>query len=375
VKSSASSLPTPIVALIIFAVCTFVGVARYTTLLDPAGGGRLPSALLLHPSAAPCLRYPSAPPASSVKEAAGALAAVELSDVSDLAGDLHARAARSEASLHPRSEVEEHLAQMFEDVPLQGRLVLTLKRDLMRAQLTELLTMALPVTRTIASLPEAQRVVFEQQWARDPQVFVLPGLLVLTRELHLAVTERRLDAVLATLQQQISRGEVPHLAGEEDDWGSPLVLERASADELTLSSLGADRTTGGTGFDADLVRALKVAPPTPGPACEGKMEISLQRSEFKRVLAEISALSASARIVPALHDGVEIGLRMLRLSAGSFLVKAGLCEGDLVISLNGSPLTSADNMLEVYSALQKAKQVIVELYRAGELVTLVVQLA
>lgn len=386
--SRVSALAVPVLILLVLTVGTFVGVVRYTTVFDPAGG-TLPSDASHH-DPRPCLRYPTAPQPNSLETASLALleAGLTSSDVSDLVGDLYARARAREASLHTGSEVEEHLVALGGEGGLFSRLVIAVKRDRLRERLTSILAVTPATRRTIASLPAKQREVVEAQWARDPAVFVLPGLLNLVRQLKYDATDARLDEVQAMLEAQISRGETPSLEALrdshtdeqlQDGWGFALSLERTGDGEFTLASLGADQTVGGSGYDSDVERKLTLqrgepeVPPEPSAACAGKTEVSLSRKDVDDALANLSELSKEARVVPAVTDGVVSGFRLKSLRPG-FFSRVGLCEGDVVSTLNGMSLASLDKALEAYSALRNATRVEVVVLRGGRPLTLTVTL-
>lgn len=378
--SRLAALSGPILIILVFLAGGFVGMVRYTGVFDAAigVGGRLPVEASLHHGSSPCLRYPVAPRAGSVREAADHLAAAGLtgSQLSDLIGELYARAAVQETPLHALGEVDEYIETLSRGSTLFSRMVIALKGERLRAQLASLLTATPPMKTTVAALAPEPRAAVDAEWARDPSVFVLPGLLQLSRALRVSATERTLDAALVKLERQVANGEEVRLDPAEDDWGSPLTLERTSEDELTLISLGADRMAGGAGHDADLTRTLrsKTEPPAAAPACEGKTTITLPRSELDAALANLSAISASARVMPALTDGVVTGFRVKNLKPGSFLVRAGLCDGDVVSTLNGFSLASPEKALEVYSTMRTAKRAEVKLLRASQPVTLIVEL-
>lgn len=379
-------IAAPVLMVLALAVGTLVGVVRYTPFLDPRSGA-MPTDEH-HRDPKPCLRYPTAPPPAEIHAAAKALVAagVTHATTTDLIGDFYARAATREAGLHALSPVDEHLEVMARGGTLSW-LAVALKGERLRAQLATVLGPLPPVSSTIAALPPGQRAAIEAQWAKEPSVFVLPGLIDLVNELKRLVTEQRLDALLARLEAQRAAGQTPTLDGLEaeagrealeDAWFFAFTLERTAPDQLTLMSLGADRALGGTGLDADLTRTLTIEPSAAEPpdaplACEGKTELELPRADLDEALRDLAEVAKQARFVPSMTNGVFAGFKVLRLERGLF-TRAGLCEGDVVLTLNGVPLGSPDQALEAYSALKDAKRVEVALSRGGKPVTLVVTL-
>ncbi len=385
-----SALAVPVLFILVLTVGTFVGVVRYTDVLDPqvGKGGAIPTDAFHH-DPKPCLRYPNAPLRSSIETTARALLRVDLTstEVSDLVGDFYARANTREAGLHVDSAADEHLETFSRGSGLISRLVIALKRDRLLDQLNKLLATTPPMRRTIASLPEKQRDAVDAQWTRDPAVFVLPGLMELIKEMKFQLSDTRLEGLYSRLDDQISAGKAPDLElvrvshpdlQLQDAWGADFTLERTGDDEYTLASLGADRYAGGTGYDADLVRTLKVSPgaapvePRPSAECSGRTQFMLARSEFDAALQNVNERAMEARVTPALSNGGVSGFKLTKLRPG-FFTSVGLCDGDVVSTLNGMPLSSPDKALEAYSKLKDATRVEIAVLRAGKLLTLVVQ--
>jgi type II secretory pathway component PulC len=383
--SRVSALAAPVLILLVLGVGSFVGVVRYTSVLDPRSGAMATDEH--HRDPKPCLRYAKDPGPAAIRLAAEELskAGVTSLDVSDLVGDLYARAETREAALHPLAQEDEQL-EAFGRASLRDRLVIAVKRDLIRAELVKLLKRTPAVTTRIVDLPPEKRAAVEAEWARDPSVFILPGLIGLVRELKWVTSKRRLEVIFVELEDQLEAGKQPSLEAlttpeRDDDWGHPFTLERTGEDEFTLASLGADGFAGGTGHDADLTRKLMLkpglAPPPPAeelPAtCTGKTELTLARSEVNSALQNLAEVTKGVRVTPAVSNGVVSGFRLTKLRA-QFLLEAGLCDGDVVSTLNGVPLTSPDKALEAYSVLKGAKRVEIGVTRGGKPLTLTVTL-
>ncbi len=380
--SRPTSLAGPVLLLLAVCAITFALVARYTELLDPHGSPAMLSSMeRFHAGAPPCLRYPVAPAPASITTAVDALAeaGLERAELSPLVGDLYARAERRELPLHPKATEDEYLDALAEGRGLFGRVTLFLKRDRLRAVLRRM-TVTPPLTRTISSLPPAHRAAFEAQWARDPSLFVLPGLIAVLDQLSVATTSRRLDAVQALLEQrgvlELEALGLPQ-ALLQDDWGGSLVVDPAGVAGPTLISLGRDRVAGGTGQDEDLLRVLHVTAvdvaPTP-TGCDGKTKVTLSRAELDATLTDSSAMASSARVTPAFVNGSVTGFRLNHLRPGSLLVHAGLCDGDVVNSVNGRSLASPDKALEVYSTIRERSRIELLVTREGKPLTLVIEL-
>ncbi len=73
-----------------------------------------------------------------------------------------------------------------------------------------------------------------------------------------------------------------------------------------------------------------------------------------------------ARIVPAFRDGVGVGLKLFSIQPDSMYAKAGLRNGDVVMSLNGLPLSPAQKALETYEQVKRAPKIDAVIERDGQ---------
>lgn len=73
-----------------------------------------------------------------------------------------------------------------------------------------------------------------------------------------------------------------------------------------------------------------------------------------------------ARIVPAFRDGQGVGLKLFNIQPDSMYAKAGLRNGDVVMSLNGMPLSPAQKALETYEKVKTAPKIDAEVERDGK---------
>ncbi len=260
-----------------------------------------------------------------------------------------------------------------------GRVVFALKRERVRAQVLNILTPAHP--HPTVSLSEQEQAVVDEQWARHPTVLVLPGMVDLVRHLQVLETEKRLDLLRERVAERASAGAAPAALGElglaageeQDGWANPIQYE-AGAGKVTLTSLGADRSPGGSGYDADLVREIPlgarsdagVAPEADqAPPTEPAGEVTLSRAEVDGALEHLEQLSAAARVVPSFVGGKAVGFKFFAIRKGSLYQKVGLANGDTVTAIEGMPLTSPDKALEIYSKVRAAQKMELELERGG----------
>ena len=96
----------------------------------------------------------------------------------------------------------------------------------------------------------------------------------------------------------------------------------------------------------------------------------IAKSLVDAVLANPMAIAKGARVVPAVKNGKPDGFKLYAIRPSSVYAKLGLTNGDLLQSINGFELTSADKALEVYTKLREATQLEVEITRRGKPQTL-----
>jgi type II secretory pathway component PulC len=78
-----------------------------------------------------------------------------------------------------------------------------------------------------------------------------------------------------------------------------------------------------------------------------------------------------ARIVPSQKDGKPNGFKLYGIRRSSLYGSLGIRNGDLLQKVNGHPLTTPEEALEVYQQVKNAGIITVELLRRGQPVTLV----
>jgi S1-C subfamily serine protease len=102
----------------------------------------------------------------------------------------------------------------------------------------------------------------------------------------------------------------------------------------------------------------------------GESAYRVDRASLQAVLGNMPLVARSARIVPEVRDGQPRGLRMYAVSAGGFLARLGLQNGDVVRTVNGTPLTSPERTLEAYALLARASKITLGVDRGSQSVSL-----
>jgi type II secretory pathway component PulC len=97
----------------------------------------------------------------------------------------------------------------------------------------------------------------------------------------------------------------------------------------------------------------------------------VKRTLLDAILNNPMAALKGARVIPAMKNGKQTGVKLYAVRPSSAYAKLGFRNGDTVISVNKLPLIGPDDALEAYTKLREAKKLEVELERAGKPVTLV----
>jgi general secretion pathway protein C len=96
----------------------------------------------------------------------------------------------------------------------------------------------------------------------------------------------------------------------------------------------------------------------------------IERSAVDSALANLDRLSRDARVVPNFQDGKSNGFKIFSIKRNSAARNLGLQNNDVITGVNGSPLTSPDKALSMYSSLQNESSISLEIIRKGEPVTM-----
>ena len=131
-----------------------------------------------------------------------------------------------------------------------------------------------------------------------------------------------------------------------------VVLRVGTKDEiLTMEESAASRRDKGRG---------------PSKPTERGSTITVSRKDIQSSLEDINKLMSQVRIRPHFKDGQSDGLSLSRIKGGSIFSKLGLRNGDIVQQINGEPINSPDEVLELYEKLKSGSRVSLEVTRKGE---------
>lgn len=96
----------------------------------------------------------------------------------------------------------------------------------------------------------------------------------------------------------------------------------------------------------------------------------IERQKLEREVGRLDDLVKQAQAVPHIEQGRPAGLRVTRIQAGSVFDDLGLRQQDVIRSVNGSPVRSAQDAMQVYEALRSSNSYAIRVLRDGHEVTL-----
>ncbi|MBE2250098.1 MAG: hypothetical protein IAE78_11160 [Myxococcus sp.] len=343
-----------------------------------------------HRGAPPCLRYVAAndaTPQAGFDETARRLdeAGLESDQLADVMGHFLTTHRDRELASHAADSVDEYLEVL--EAQQRGptaKLAFWVQRAMLREKLEKVLGSASETLRTYeaegavvwSALSAGQRAALDEVDATHPEHLEVSGLSRVLRPMKVLTTRRRARA-LAELAAEAKRvrPEFPvrledlKLAESRrrDGWGNDLVLS-AGTDVIEVRSPGPEEAPG----DEVVVRLDVLAPPDAGASELSCGPLSDRTLLLERV--DLEPLGKGVHLVPAMVDGKPRGLKVLGLRPTSLAAQQGFCNGDVVRSVNGVALDSAQKALEVYRAAVEQRAASLEVERRGVVGVLKVEL-
>lgn len=99
----------------------------------------------------------------------------------------------------------------------------------------------------------------------------------------------------------------------------------------------------------------------------GENEFEMKRSDLMKYTNDLSSILMQARVLPAKRGGSgEIyGFRLVEMQPGSIYSQLGLQVMDVITGVNGTPVTNAQQAMELYTTLRNAPNVDIQVERGG----------
>jgi hypothetical protein len=103
----------------------------------------------------------------------------------------------------------------------------------------------------------------------------------------------------------------------------------------------------------------------------GENAYRVSRKQLGERSYELSRLLAQVPLAPFFEGDKRTGLRVVEVNG--FLERFGILPGDVVQKINGLLLLSAEQTREVFQSVREAQQIVVDLLRGGQKLTLTIQ--
>lgn len=97
-------------------------------------------------------------------------------------------------------------------------------------------------------------------------------------------------------------------------------------------------------------------------------EFEIKRSDLLKYTTDLSSVLMQARVVPARRGGSGdiYGFRLVEMQPGSIYSQLGLQVMDVITSVNGNPVTSAQQAMETYTVLKNSNAINIGVERGGK---------
>ena len=102
--------------------------------------------------------------------------------------------------------------------------------------------------------------------------------------------------------------------------------------------------------------------------------VSLSRQDVQPLLSDPNTLLQMASFKPFTVDGRVSGFQVLSIRPDSLLHKIGLRNGDVLARINGQALTGPTQLLQAYSGMDRSSLVTLDIQRASQMQTFIVEL-
>jgi hypothetical protein len=336
-----------------------------------------------HVGPPPCLRYlPSLDdvPQAEFDETARRLEAVALSSeqFADVLGHFITEHRSREASAHAAASVDEYLEQLGgQQADPLSKVAFWVQRELLRAKLSKLVDGANDELRNLetegavvwGSLTPEQRAALKALDAEHPLHLEVSGVLRVLTPLKVLTTHRRAKAIVELARQAKEKRPGFPVRMEDlslpesqrlDAWSNAFVLS-AGTDIIEVRSPGSDD---GSPHD-DIIETTNLGadvPPARGDDACGPLKgntVLVKRSDVG------SRVEPGANFVPFFARGAVRGFKVFGVRAGGPADRVGVCDGDVVLSVSGVGLDSAQKALEAWDAAKRRGSASLTIERHG----------
>ena len=98
----------------------------------------------------------------------------------------------------------------------------------------------------------------------------------------------------------------------------------------------------------------------------GNEPVGISRQESVQALGDMKSVMSQAIVRPFLSAGVPQGFIVSNIVPGSVYQRLGMQNGDVIVDVNSKKLESADDIINLFNAMQAGGSVSVNLIRGGK---------
>ena len=111
--------------------------------------------------------------------------------------------------------------------------------------------------------------------------------------------------------------------------------------------------------------AKKMASPPKLPVSPGPRQLTLKSDQIEQALENIDQLMDQARIRPHIEDGKPSGISITGIKPNTVFRNMRLRNGDIITGVNGTPIESVEDAMQIFGDLSSAPEVQLEIKRRG----------
>jgi general secretion pathway protein C len=140
-----------------------------------------------------------------------------------------------------------------------------------------------------------------------------------------------------------------------------VVLKVDERDEV----LAMEETRTAKGRESRSLARKETSPPRI-PVSSYQRKLTLKSEQIESALENLDQLMSQARIKPHLENGQAAGISITGIKPNTIFRKMRLRNGDIITSVNGTPIESVDDAIKIFGDLSSASEVQLEIKRRGK---------
>ena len=123
---------------------------------------------------------------------------------------------------------------------------------------------------------------------------------------------------------------------------------------------------GAVGRGGSGTRVARKEPSTPRlPVSPNPRQLTLKGDQIENALENLDQLMEQARIRPHIEDGKPSGISITGIKPNTVFRKMRLRNGDIITGVNGTPIESVEDAMQIFGDLSSAPEVQLEIKRRG----------